>query len=71
MKKKTITITAKVYKPNQSKYPARALKQGIKIEHEHTANKRLASIIAKNHLDEDKDYYKKLKKVEKKNASKK
>lgn len=64
--KKTITIKAKIYKPKAKKYPEKPLKQGTKVEKEHTPNKKLASTIAKNHLDEDKKYYTKLKKVEKK-----
>jgi hypothetical protein len=64
--KKTITIKAKVYKPKKRSYPAKALKQGTKVEKEHTPNKKLASTIAKNHLDESPGYYGMLKKVEKK-----
>lgn len=64
--KKTVNVTAKVYKPKSTKYDAVALKEGIAVEKEHTANLKLATLIAKNHLDEDKNYYKKLKKLEKK-----
>jgi hypothetical protein len=66
MKKKTITIKAKVYKPKSKTYPKKPLAEGTKVEKEHTPSKKLAETIAKNHLDEDKSYYKKLKKVEKK-----
>lgn len=37
---------------------------GIPIEHEHTKDEKMASIIALQHLDEVPDYYTKLKKVE-------
>lgn len=37
---------------------------GIKIEHEHTKDKKLAEIIALQHLDEFPDYYTRLKKLE-------
>ena len=38
----------------------------MNIEKEHTKNKKAQRIISKNHLDEDPNYYKKLKKIEKK-----
>jgi hypothetical protein len=64
---KTITIkNVKLKKPKSKSYDKKQLKEGMKIEGEHTANKKVKSNIAKNHLDEDKNYYKKLKKVEKK-----
>lgn len=37
---------------------------GKKVELEHTDNKEIATIIAKDHLVEDPNYYTKLKKVE-------
>lgn len=37
---------------------------GVPIEHEHTQNKNLATIIALQHLDEFPDYYTRLKKME-------
>lgn len=40
------------------------LKQGIKIEKEHTTNAKVAREIALDHLGERPDYYKRLKKVE-------
>ena len=40
------------------------LEMGIPIEHEHTANKVLATDIALQHLDEIPDYYTRLKKME-------
>ena len=47
-------------------YIEKQLKQGIKIEHEHTSLLNVARQIALVHIGEDPDYYKKLKKVEKK-----
>ena len=49
-----------------SEYNKRELAKGIKIEMEHTNNKRVAKRIAKHHLDEFKDYYKELYKMERK-----
>lgn len=45
-----------------------ALKNGIKVEKEHTTKKDIAKQIALAHIGEDPKYYDKLKKVEKKNA---
>ena len=45
-------------------YNKRQLQAGVKVELEHTRSRRVAKIIAKDHLDERKDYYKRLKKVE-------
>lgn len=59
MKKKTITIKANVYKPK-----SKPTKKGIKVEKEHTTSRKLAGIIAANHLDEDPQYYEKLEKME-------
>jgi len=53
MSKKTITIKAKIYKPT-----SKGSDKGMKVELEHTPNKRLARIIAANHEDEDPSYYK-------------
>ncbi len=36
---------------------------GIKVEQEHTTNKKIAETIAKHHLAEDPEYYTKLKKA--------
>lgn len=58
-------------KPKKNKYPADKLRQGKKVEKEHTNPKykeeadKISSNIAKNHLDEMPDYYDKLKKMEK------
>ena len=45
-------------------YDPEQLKMGIAVEHEHTTNKGVAEIIAKQHLAEDPNYYTKLKKME-------
>lgn len=41
------------------------LKMGIKVEGEHTGDKKMSRMIALQHLDELPDYYSRLKKVEK------
>jgi hypothetical protein len=41
------------------------LAAGIKVEMEHTDDAKVAEEIAMDHLKEDPDYYKKLKKIEK------
>ena len=46
------------------------LKLGIKVESEHTGDKRMARMIALQHLEELPNYYSKLKKMEKVNESK-
>lgn len=64
---KTITIKNVVFKkPKKAEYDREQVKKGMKVEGEHTTNKKVKKIIAENHLDEDKNYYKKLKKIEKK-----
>lgn len=47
-------------------FDEKQLEAGIKVEMEHTNDKKLAREIAMDHLTEDKDYYKKLKEIEKK-----
>lgn len=47
-------------------YDPEELKKGIEVELEHTNYRAIATIIAKHHLAEDKEYYTKLKKVESK-----
>lgn len=42
------------------------LDEGKKVEREHTSDPSIAKEIAKDHLTEDKSYYEKLKKIEKK-----
>lgn len=63
---KTITMRVKFNAPKKKNYPKKKLKEGMNIEKEHTKNKKAQRIISKNHLDEDPNYYKKLKKIEKK-----
>jgi hypothetical protein len=48
-----------------TEYDPEELKLGIEVEREHTNYKAIATIIAKQHLASDKNYYTKLKKVEK------
>ncbi|MFN5459247.1 MAG: DUF5661 family protein [Bacteroidota bacterium] len=48
-----------------SDFDAEQLKNGIKVEMEHTKDAKVAKEIAKDHLSEDPNYYKKLKKIEK------
>jgi hypothetical protein len=49
-----------------SQFDPKELRKGIKIEHEHTPSSRKAEEISMDHLTEDKNYYKKLIKMEKK-----
>ena len=49
-----------------SDYDPDELKRGIEVELEHTNDRTIAKIIAKDHLDEIKDYYKRLDKLEEK-----
>ena len=44
-------------------YDPEQLKIGIEVEKEHTNDPNVAETIAKKHLDETPDYYKKLKKA--------
>lgn len=48
-----------------SEFDADDLEAGIKVELEHTSDRSIAKEIAKDHLTEDKDYYRKLKQIEK------
>jgi hypothetical protein len=48
-----------------SDFDPEKLKQGIKVEMEHTNDREVAKEIAKDHLTEDPNYYEKLKKIEK------
>ncbi len=52
-------------KKKPSDFDKKKLKQGVKVESEHTSDKEIAREIAMDHLTEDKDYYKKLKTIEK------
>ncbi|MDD5363605.1 MAG: hypothetical protein PHN88_15895 [Ignavibacteria bacterium] len=51
---------------NTVDYDPEQLKMGIKIEMEHTDNPKIAEKIAKDHLDEFKDYYTRLTEMERK-----
>lgn len=53
-----------------SKFPPAALAQGKAHEHEHTNNDQIAAEIAKDHLQEDPKYYKKIEAIEHKQAAK-
>lgn len=48
----------------ESDFDPEALKEGVKVEMEHTDDPKLASEIARDHLTEDKDYYVKLRTIE-------
>jgi hypothetical protein len=60
----------KADKKNPKDFNPQALAQGIKIEMEHTKDKKIAQEIAMDHLTEDPKYYEKLKQVEKAELSK-
>ena len=45
------------------KFDMKKVKEGMKVEMEHTNNKYIAERIAKQHLCENKNYYKLLKKA--------
>jgi hypothetical protein len=49
-----------------SKFPKKELKKGETHEKEHTDDPSIAKEIAKDHIKEDKSYYEKLDKMEKK-----
>jgi flagellar hook assembly protein FlgD len=51
------------YAPD-SEFNTKELKMGVKVEMEHTNNRLVAELIAKDHLKEIKDYYTRLKKME-------
>lgn len=46
-------------------FPAKKIKQGEKVEMEHTSSKKIAQEVARDHLVEDKNYYTKLARMEK------
>lgn len=67
LNKRVLTVTALAKKHGvDEKYIEKQLEAGIKVEHEHTSKLKVARQIALAHLGEDPDYYKKLKKIEKK-----
>lgn len=69
---KTVTVKARQDKipggiaddMEPSDFPKEALKEGIKHELEHTVDAEIAEEIAMDHLAEDPEYYKKIKKIE-------
>lgn len=52
-------------KKSPKDFDKEALKEGVKVEMEHTSDPKIAIEIAMDHLTEDKEYYKKLKTIEK------
>jgi hypothetical protein len=68
--KTTAKLTGKFIKPKHKSYEKKELKKGIKVEREHSPTKKIQENISKNHLDEDKNYYKKLAKMERKHKRK-
>lgn len=63
-KKSKGKVKLKLKKANvkDSKFNKKALKEGALVEKEHTNNQAVAKAIAKAHLSEDNEYYRKLKK---------
>lgn len=59
-----VTAIAKKHKVSVEQIKAQ-LQKGIKVELEHTSDKKIASEIALDHLNEFPDYYDRLAKVEK------
>jgi hypothetical protein len=51
------------------KFNAETLAEGVKHEHEHTDDGQVAKEIAKDHLQEDPAYYKKVEQIEKQSAN--
>jgi len=69
LNKRVLTVSALAKKHDvDADYIEKQLKKGIAVEHEHTSKLAVARRIALAHLGEDPDYYKKLKKIEKKNG---
>jgi hypothetical protein len=67
LNKRVLSVLALAKKHDVDKdYIEKQLKRGITVEHEHTSNLKVSRQIALAHLGEDPDYYKKLKKIEKK-----
>ena len=65
LNKKVLTLDELAKKHGVSKeHILSQLNAGIKVEHEHSSNAKVAEQIALAHLGEDPNYYKKLKKVE-------
>jgi len=58
-------------KSKPSDFNRKQLSKGIKVELEHTNDKKIAREIAMDHLKEDSKYYTKLAKMEKKKSGRK
>ena len=58
-------------KSKPSDFSKKQLEMGVKVEREHTRNKKIAREIAMDHLKEDPKYYTKLKKIHKKKPRRK
>lgn len=54
---KFIAAKLKHSKDRDSKFDKTQLRQGIKVEMEHTESKEIAKAIAKAHLSENRNYY--------------
>jgi len=54
--KSILFVREKDYRPDDN-YNPEQLKAGIEVEMEHTEDPAVARVIAKDHLDERKDYY--------------
>jgi hypothetical protein len=63
-RKAKIELTGEKDTREDMDYPPKELTMGISVEMEHTDDQEIAKQIAKDHLDEDKAYYSKLKKME-------
>lgn len=57
-------IGLKMPKKSWEEYDQKELKMGIKVEKEHINDEDICAIIAAHHLDEIKDYYTRLHKME-------
>jgi hypothetical protein len=67
LNKRVLSVSALAKKHGvDTAYIEKQLKRGIAVEHEHTSKLKVARQITLAHLSEDPDYYKKLKKIEKK-----
>lgn len=51
---------------NPSDFNQKKLQEGIKVEKEHSTDEKISTEIAMDHLTENPNYYKKLKKIEEK-----
>lgn len=63
-KRKDLIPGGKADNKKPSDFPSQSIKQGIKVEREHTSSPAIAQEIAMDHLTEDPKYYDKLKTIE-------